>query len=93
MDGGFVLGDWPKEKTLGPPSGAALTFVYEGDRLNSLDVTARGSDGRAHDLRTRLSGTRARIVADLPAGGYVVEALATMPEGDATYAFGLLVEG
>lgn len=93
MDGGFSL-DNDAEEALRAPSGVALTFAYEGDRLDSLDTTASSVDGRAQeDLRTRLSGTRARVVADLPPGEYLIEAFATMPEGDATYGFQLVVEG
>ena len=51
---------------------------------------ARG--GGTKDLPVRRSGTRARVVADLPAGEYVLDAFATMPEGDASYGFRLTVK-
>ena len=46
----------------------------------------------AEDLEVRHSGNRARIVADLPAGEYVLDARARMPEGDASYGFRLTVK-
>jgi hypothetical protein len=65
VDGSIPFGG----EELAAPSGANLTFAYQGEELDSLDVSAirgtRGS-GRAEDLQARLSGTRARIVADLP---------------------------
>ena len=48
--------------------------------------------GGAKDLPVRRSGTRARIVADLPAGQYVLDAFARMPRGDASYGFRLILE-
>ncbi len=48
--------------------------------------------GEAKNLEVRRSGTQARIVADLPAGEYVLEAFARMPEGDAFYGFRLTVK-
>jgi hypothetical protein len=51
---------------------------------------ARG--GRAKDLEVRRSGSRARIVADLPPGEYVLDAFARMPQGDASYGFRLTLE-
>lgn len=94
------------------PSGAPLSFAYEGNKLNSLNVTAyevgvgdggknriengvlvppyvRG--GKEERPEVRRSGNRARIVASLPAGEYVFDARARMPEGDASYGFRLIV--
>ncbi len=51
---------------------------------------ARG--GGAKDLPARRSGTRARIVADLPAGEYVLDVFARMPQGDASYGFRLILK-
>lgn len=48
--------------------------------------------GKAKDLPVRRSGTRARIVADLPPGEYVLDVFARMPEGDASYGFRLNLE-
>ncbi len=48
--------------------------------------------GGAKDLRVRRSGTRARIVADLPPGEYVLDVFARMPQGDASYGFRLILE-
>lgn len=42
--------------------------------------------------RARRSGNRARIVARLPPGEYVLDVRARMPEGDASYGFRLVVE-
>jgi len=95
------------EERLAVPPGAALSFAYGGDRLSSLDVTAyevsRGDGrfmdgvfvpnyGRGEKLGVERTGTRARIVADLPTGEYVLDAFARMPEGDASYGFRLVVE-
>lgn len=100
-----------KEGALKAPTGATLSFAYEGKALDSLSVAAyradregegggrddvfvpphRG-DGGAKDLRVRRSGTRARVVADLPAGEYVLGVFARMPQGDASYGFRLVVE-
>lgn len=83
-------------------SGAAMSFVYKGKKLDSLGTAAhkvgrKGTgngrmDGGQGSLKTRLSGTRARIFADLPPGEYVLDAFATMPEGDVSYSFGLVVK-
>ena len=47
---------------------------------------------KGEDLRVRRSGTRARIVADLPPGEYVLDVFARMPEGDASYGFRLILK-
>ncbi|HEV2745391.1 MAG TPA: hypothetical protein VGV91_19710 [Rubrobacter sp.] len=47
---------------------------------------------KGEDLRVRRSGTRARIVADLPPGEYVLDVFARMPQGDASYGFRLILE-
>jgi hypothetical protein len=46
----------------------------------------------AEDLRVRRSGTRARIVADLLPGEYVLDVFARMPQGDASYEFRLILK-
>lgn len=48
--------------------------------------------GEGEKLGVERTGTRARIVADLPAGEYVLDAFARMPEGDASYGFPLVVK-
>lgn len=48
--------------------------------------------GGAKDLRVHRSGTKARIFADLPAGEYVLDIFARMPQGDASYGFRLILE-
>ena len=48
--------------------------------------------GAAKHLPVRRFGTRARIVADLPAGEYVLDVFARMPQGDAFYGFRLNLE-
>ena len=48
--------------------------------------------GGAKDLPVRRSGPRARIVADLPPGEYVLDVFARMPQGDASYGFRLNLE-
>lgn len=48
--------------------------------------------GGKKDLPVRRSGTRARIVADLPPGEYVLDVFARMPRGDASYGFRLVLE-
>ena len=42
----------------------------------------RGGGGK--DLPVRRSGIRARIVADLPPGGYVLDVFAGRPRGEAS---------
>lgn len=94
-------------------SGASLSFEYEGDELDSLDVMAyevgpEGSKsnrieegilvppyqsvGKGDQPKARRSGTRASIATDLPAGEYVFDVRAGMPEGDASYGFHIFVE-
>jgi hypothetical protein len=48
--------------------------------------------GKGTELPTRRSGNQARITAELPAGRFVVDVFATMPEGDASYGFLIAVE-
>jgi hypothetical protein len=48
--------------------------------------------GGAEHLPVRRSGPRARIVADLPPGEYVLDVFARMPQGDASYGFRLILE-
>ena len=50
------------------------------------------SGGGTKDLPVRRSGTRSRIVADLPPGEYVLDVFARMPQGDASYGFRLILE-
>lgn len=57
-----------------------------GGREDDVFVTP-SKGGGAKDLRVRRSGTRARIFADLPAGEYVLDVFARMPQGDASYGF------
>jgi hypothetical protein len=63
----------------------------DGGREDVFVTPYRGDVG-AKDLRVHRSGTRARFVADLPAGAYVLNAFARMPEGDASYGFRLILE-
>ena len=102
------------EEALTVPAGSTLTFAYEGEKLDSLNVSARrigrrdqlksiaggkflvlGEGNKGDDairLHTHLSGSRAHIATDLPAGRYAVEAFARFPEGDAFYGFRVVVE-
>jgi hypothetical protein len=48
--------------------------------------------GKGTELPARRSGNRAQVTAELPAGRYVVDVFATMPEGDASYGFLIAVE-
>ena len=48
--------------------------------------------GKGTELPARRSGNRAQITAELPAGRFVVDVFATMPEGDASYGFLIAVE-
>jgi hypothetical protein len=91
------------EETLTVPAGSTLTFEYGGRTLDSLSVTAdrigqgnvsgEGSKGYQEiRLRSSRSGNRARIVADLPAGKYVVAVFVRVPQGDALYGFRVVVE-
>src|SRR5215216_1520414 len=91
------------EETLTVPAGSTLTFEYGGRTLDSLSVTAEligrgnvpdeGSKGHQEiQLQSSRSGDRARIVADLPAGKYVVAVFVRVPQGDALYGFRVVVE-
>ena len=62
-----------------------------GPREDDTFLPPYGSKQAEH-LPVRRSGTRASIVADLPAGEYVLDAFARMPEGDASYGFRLTVK-
>lgn len=86
-----VSGTNAGEDELVVPAGAVMSFVYKGKKLDSLGISARNGLG-AKDLKVRRSGTRARIVADLPPGEYLLDVFATMPEGDVSYGFGLVVK-
>jgi hypothetical protein len=48
--------------------------------------------GKGTELPARQSGNRAQFTAELPAGKFVVDVFATMPEGDASYGFLIAVE-
>ena len=48
--------------------------------------------GKGTELPARRTENRAQITAELPAGRYVVDVFATMPEGDASYGFLIAVE-
>lgn len=61
-----------------------------GVRDDDVFVMPSGGEG-ARDLPISRSGTRARVVADLPAGEYVLDARARMPGGDASYGFRLIL--
>jgi hypothetical protein len=83
-----------KGKALGSSSVAAYKAGREGGRGGRKDdmflPPSRG--GGAKDLRVRRSGLRARIVADLPSGEYVLDVFARMPQGDASYGFRLILK-
>jgi len=80
-------------KELDSLSVAAYRAGREGEDAGRDDVFVMPSKGGgAKDLRVRRSGTRARIAADLPAGEYVLDARARMPEGDASYGFRLILK-
>jgi hypothetical protein len=62
-----------------------------GPREDDLFLPPYRSGGAKH-LPVRRSGIRASIVADLPAGEYVLDVFARMPQGDASYGFRLILE-
>ena len=62
-----------------------------GPRQDDMFLPPTRDDAAKH-LPVRRCGTRARIVADLPAGEYVFDVFARMPEGDAFYGFRLTLE-
>lgn len=71
---------------VGPESGG-------GNRIEKgvlVPPYARG--GKEERPKVRRSGNRARIVARLPAGEYVFDVHARMPEGDVSYGFRLTVQ-
>ncbi len=62
-----------------------------GSREDDMFLPPSRGGGRK-DLPVRRSGSRARIVADLPPGEYVLDVFARMPQGDASYGFRLILE-
>ena len=72
--------------------------IRRGSRLDRiaggrvLVPNEEGEEYKALKLPTRRFGNRARIVAELPAGEYAVQAFARMPQGDAFYGFRVVVE-
>ena len=79
-------------KALDSLSVAAFRAGREGRGGGREDEFLPPSWRKGEDLRVRRSGTRARIVADLPPGEYVLDVFARMPEGDASYGFRLILE-
>jgi hypothetical protein len=71
--------------------------IGRGNQLERLDgisvlVPNEGSKGyKTIQLHSSRSGNRARIVADLPAGEYVVAVFVRIPQGDALYGFRVVV--
>lgn len=64
-----------------------------GNRIESgVLVPPYKGIGKKEQPEVRRSGDRARIDADLPAGEYVLDMRARMPEGDASYGFHVVVE-
>jgi hypothetical protein len=88
----------PKEETLTVPADAVLGFDYGGERQpNSMGAGAyplvRGRVGEATKrLKSRRSGDRVGIPAELSAGEYVIDIFVYVPEGDVSYYFRVLVE-
>jgi hypothetical protein len=83
-----------KGKALDSLSVAAYKAGREGgggSREDDMFLPPSRGGGRK-DLPVRRSGSRARIVADLPPGEYVLDVFARMPQGDASYGFRLILE-
>lgn len=70
--------------------------VGSGGRDNRIQhgilVPPYAGVGKGRQPEVRRSGDRARIFARLPAGEYVLDVRAGMPEGGASYGFHLVVE-
>ncbi len=72
--------------------------IGQGNHLEKADgisVLVPEGGGKGYQdvrLQSSRSGNRARIVADLPAGKYVVAVFVRVPQGDALYGFRVIVE-
>lgn len=62
------------------------------DGISVLVPEGRGKGYQDIRLQSSRSGNRARIVADLPAGRYVVAVFVRVTQGDALYGFRVIVE-
>lgn len=78
--------------------GVAAYRIGRGNHLERIDdggvlvLDEGGSGGEAIQLTTRRSGNRARITVDLAAGEYALDAFVTVPQGDVSYGFHVVVE-
>lgn len=89
-----------KEKALAVPAGSDMVFDYGGEgppdavRAGAEPLGPGGEPAGASSRRLETGGSRDRVAipAELPTGVYVVDVSVTVPEGDASYYFRVVVE-
>lgn len=89
-----------KEKTLAVPAGSDMVFDYGGEvppnavraGAEPLGPGGEPTGSSPRPLETGGPGGRVTVPAELPAGDYVVDVSVTVPEGDASYYFRVVVE-
>ena len=88
-----------KEKTLAVSAGSDMVFDYGGERppdsvragAEPLGPGGKPADSRSSPLEVDGMSDRVTIPAELPAGDYVVDVSVTVPQGDASYYFRVVV--
>ena len=98
VDGGYSPA-FGKGKHLAVPVGSEMVFDYGGEgppgavRAGAEPLGPGGEPaGPSRRLNIGGSGGRVPILAELPAGDYVVDVFVRVPEGDASYYFRVIVE-
>jgi hypothetical protein len=89
-----------KEKTLAVEAGSGMVFDYGGEAppdsvhagAEPLGPGGEPADSLSSPLEVDGSGDRVTIPAELATGDYVVDVSVTVPEGDASYYFRVVVE-
>lgn len=81
------------------PAGAKMAFDYSGKLVNKIEVAAYPvQNGKIEypDGKRRLSEVKAQsktvIPVKLPPGEYFLDVFVQVPQGDATYYFGVVVQ-
>ena len=88
-----------KEKTLAVSAGSDMVFDYGGEGppdsvragAEPLGPGGKPADPRSSPLEVGGTADRVTIPAELPAGDYVVDVSVTVPQGDASYYFRVVV--
>ena len=89
-----------KDKTLAVEAGSGMVFDYGGEAppdsvragAEPLGPGGEPADSLSSPVKVDGSGDRVTMPAELPAGDYVVDVSVTVPEGDASYYFRVVVE-